>query len=67
MSSAPKRAAEYRATAAALYRQIERLEGDDPEDREAARVWLIQARHAEARAAEADRWATYSEESEGDR
>lgn len=59
-----KRAREYRLTARSLYRAIDDLDRDDPESRDAARVWSMQAHHAECCAAEAERYADYAMQGE---
>lgn len=55
-----KRAREYSRTARQLYRAIADLDKNDPESREAAREWSMQAHHAEYCAAEAERYADYA-------
>lgn len=50
-------AKQRRRQAAGLWAEIDRLDGSDPEDGDAARVWTRQARHAEDMANEAERWA----------
>jgi hypothetical protein len=50
-------ARDYERTARGLYQSIDDLTGDDPEDADAARVWSMQASHAEDCAAQAGRYA----------
>lgn len=52
-----KRARSYENDARGLYAALDRLDDDDPESREAARVWAMQARHAENMANECYRYA----------
>lgn len=52
-----ERQAEYEETASHLRRQIERLDADDPESADAARIWAAEARHADNMADECWRWA----------
>ena len=52
-----REAREHRQHAQNLLQAIARLDRDDPESRDAARVWLDQAMHAERRADSCERWA----------